>query len=95
MNASLYLAEREEPVALLDEVQIIEFNDNHKSAPLRVYYKSQKLNASRVMTELRRDEPMTLRLEDGRSGRVILQHSSMDATGQAVGVLRVISGLEG
>lgn len=95
MNASLYVADRDDPVAVLDHVQIVEYNDNHTSAPLRIYYKTQKLNAGRVMTELRRDEPMTLRLGDGRSGRVILQHASMDTTGVAVGVLRVVGALEG
>jgi hypothetical protein len=94
MNASLFLPDREEPVAVLDDVQVIEFNDNHTAAPVRIFYKSQKLNASKVMMELRRDEPMTVRLEDGRSGRVVLQHTSMDTAGNAVGVLRLVGALQ-
>lgn len=90
MKGMLYLAGREEPVAVLDDVKVIEFNDNHKLAPLRVYYKTLSLNASRVMLELQRDERMLLKLDDGRSANVLLQHESMDTEGYSVGVLRVL-----
>ncbi len=95
MKAMLYMPGREEPVAVFDNVQVMEYNDNHKHAPLRVYYKSTRLNAGKTMLELHRDEPFLLRLDDGRSGKVRLQHESMDTEGNAVGVLRVLNGLDG
>ena len=45
------------------------------------------------MVEMHRDSKMTLKLEDGRTCSVLLQHASMDSTGNAVGVLRVLDGL--
>ena len=95
MKGMLYLANQEKPVAVLDEVSVVTMNDNHKTDPVRVTYKSQKLNAGKTMIELHRDEKMTLKLEDGREADVLLQHSSLDMQGNAVGVLRVISAIKG
>jgi hypothetical protein len=94
MKAMLYMPNREEPVAVLDEVSVVEYNDNHRRDPLRIYYKSQKLNSSRVMAEMFRDEKMCLKLEDGRSADVLIQHNSLDVEGRFVGVLRVLGGLK-
>lgn len=95
MKGTLYLPSREEPVAVLDEVKLIEYDDNHKLAPLRAFYKTRKLNAGRTMLELQRDDRMVIKLDDGRSGSVVLQHESMDADGNSVGVLRVLGPLAG
>lgn len=89
MNAMLYLPNRDEPVAVLDDVKVIEFNDNHTASPTRVYYKTRKLNAGRLMLELHRDERLQLHLQDGRTATVLLQHNSLDMEGNYVGVLRV------
>ena len=93
MKAMLFLLNQEKPVAELDEVTVVEMNNNHKSSPVRITYKSQKLNAGKTMVELHRDEKMMLKLEDGREADVVLQHSSLDMDGNAVGVLRVVSSL--
>lgn len=93
MKAMLYMQGKNDPVAVLDEVNIIQMNDNHKTSPLRVTYTSKTLNASKTMLELHRDEKMTLKLEDGRNASVLLQHNSIDLKGNAVGVLRVLEGL--
>lgn len=90
MKAMLFLAGKDDPAAVLDEVKLIQLNDNHKVSPLRISFKSSKLNAGKMMTELHRHEKMQLRLEDGRSADVLLQHSSLDMQGNAVGVLRVL-----
>jgi hypothetical protein len=82
-------------VAVLEDVQLVQMNDNHQAAPLRVYYKTPRLNATQTMLELYRESKLTLKLDDGRAGQVILQHSSMDSQGSAVGVLRVIGELAG
>ena len=93
MKAMLFLNDKEKPVAVLDEVTLVVMNDNHKSSPERITYKSHKLNASDTMIELHRDEKMQIKLEDGRSGSVVLQHTSFDTEGNAVGVLRVLGEL--
>lgn len=93
MKAMLFMAGRGEPVAVFDEVNIVTMNDNHSHAPHRVLFKTQRLNAGKVMLELHRDEAMTLKLEDGREASVLVQHSSLDMRGNAVGVLRVLRGL--
>jgi hypothetical protein len=93
MKAMLFLDNKEAPVAVLDEVTVVGMNDNHKSSPVRIAYKSYKLNAGKTMIELHRDEKMVLKLEDGRNGSVLLQHSSLDMEGNAVGVLRVLGDL--
>lgn len=93
MKAMLFLKSTEKPVAVLDEVNVVEMNDNHKSAPLRITYKSHKLNASGIMIELHRNDKMQVKLEDGRTGSVLLQHSSLDMEGNAVGVLQVLGAL--
>ena len=90
MKAMLYLKDNENPVAVLDEVQVVQLDDNHKVSPARITYKSKKMNASKTMIELHRDEKMTVTLDDGRHGSVILQHASLDMEGNAVGVLRVV-----
>ena len=90
MKAMLYLVGKDEPAAVLDEVTLVQFNDNHKISPVRVSFKSSKLNAGKTMTEMHRHEKMQLRLEDGRTAEVLLQHSSLDMQGNAIGVLRVL-----
>lgn len=94
MQAKLFMTGKDAPVAVLDEVQLMEYNDNHTQAPLRIYYKSKSLNAGKTMLEMHRDEQMVLRMEDGRSANVLLQHNSMDSTGYAVGVLRVLGAIK-
>jgi hypothetical protein len=89
MNAMLYMPNRDEPVAVLDDVKVIAFNDNHKASPVRVYYRTRQLNAGRTMLELHRDEKLRLHLQDGREAIVLLQHNSLDMEGNYVGVLRV------
>ena len=93
MKAMLYLDNDENPVAILDEVSIVTYNDNHTAAPVRITYKSRKFNAAKSMTELHRDERMALKLDDGRQAAVVLQHASLDMEGNAVGVLRVLGDL--
>ena len=93
MKAMLYMPGVQEPVAVLDEVNVVEMNDNHKEFPLRILYKSQKLNAGKKMLELHRDNRMLLKLDDGREATVLVQHASLDMRGNSVGVLRVLNGL--
>jgi hypothetical protein len=93
MKAMLYMQGQAAPVAVLDQVDIIQMNDNHKGAPLRITYKTQRLNAGKTMLELHRDEKMTLKLDDGREASVLLQHTSLDMQGNSIGILRVLSGL--
>lgn len=90
MKAMLYLAGKEDPAAVLDEVHIVTYNDNHKASSLRVSFKTRKFNAGRTMTELHRHEKMQIRLEDGRAADVLLQHASLDMEGNTIGVLRVL-----
>jgi hypothetical protein len=93
MKAMLYMPNKPDPVAVFEEVSIVKMNDNHSADPYRITYKSPRLNAGRTMIELHRDAKMTLKLEDGRVCQVLLQHSSLDSKGNAVGVLRVLDGL--
>lgn len=93
MKAMLYMPGNNNPVATFDEVNLVEMNDNHQAAPRRFTYKTQSLNAGKTMIELHRDEKMTLKLDDGRVCSVLLQHSSLDMEGKAVGVLRVLGNL--
>ena len=93
MKATLFLSNKETPVAELDEVTVVAMDDNHKSSPVRITYKSHRLNSSKTMLELHRDEKLVVKLEDGRSGSVLLQHNSLDMQGNAVGVLRVLGDL--
>jgi hypothetical protein len=91
MKAMLYLPNKADPVAVFEEVEIVHFNqNNHASSPYRITYKSPRLNAGKTMVEMERDSKMTLKLEDGRTCNVLLQHSSLDSKGNAVGVLRVL-----
>jgi hypothetical protein len=89
MNAMLYMPGRSEPVAVFDEAKLIEYNDNHKASPARVYYKTRKLNGKRTFIELFRDERLLLHLADGRWATVVFQHNSLDMEGNYVGVLRI------
>lgn len=93
MKAMLYMPDKAEPVAVFDQVQIVKMNDNHRNAPYRITYSTARLNAGKTMVELHRDVKMVLKLDDGRTCRVLLQHSSMDSKGNAVGVFRVLDGL--
>ncbi len=93
MKAMLYMPNKTEPVAVFDEVNIVKFNDNHKAAPIRISYSTTSLNAGKTMVELHRDVTMVLKLDDGRTCHVLLQHTSMDSKGRSVGVLRVLDGL--
>lgn len=93
MKATLYMQSQRDPVAVLDDVKIVQMNDNHQKSPHRITFSSSKLNASRTMIELHRDEKFRVRLEDGREADVLLQHTSMDSKGNAVGVLRVLGNL--
>jgi hypothetical protein len=93
MKAMLYMPNRSEPVAVFDQVQIVKMNDNHRDAPYRITYHTARLNAGKTMVELHRDVKMVLKLDDGRTCHVLLQHSSMDSKGNAVGVFRVLDGL--
>ncbi len=95
MKGMLYFPSQDEPVAVLDDVKLIHYDDNHKAAPARAFYKSSRLNAGRTMLELQRDDRMVLKLDDGSGANVVLQHSSMDADGNSVGVLRVLGPLAG
>ena len=93
MKAMLYMAAKPDPVAVFNNVKIVKMNDNHAAAPYRIFYEADRLNAGRTMVELHRDEKMTLKLDDGRTLDVIFQDQSIDSKGNAVGVLRVLSGL--
>ena len=95
MKAQLYLPHKQDPVAIFEEVKIVNFKDNHSTSPYRITYKSPRLNAGKIMVEMERDSKMLLKLEDGRVCNVLLQHSSIDSKGNAVGVLRVLDGLTG
>lgn len=94
MKAMLYMQDKKDPVAVLDDVTIVKMNDNHTKSPYRVSFSAAKLNAGRTMLELHRDEKLLLRLDDGREANVLLQHSSLDSKGNAVGVLRVLGTMD-
>ena len=94
MKATLYMQGQRDPVAAFDEVNVVKMNDNHNAFPYRVLYKAVQLNAGKTMLELHRDTRMTLQLDDGRDCGVLLQHSSIDMEGNAVGVLRVLDNFE-
>lgn len=94
MKAMLYLPNKPDPVAILEEVDLVHFNQaNHPEGSYRITFKSPRLNAGKTMVEMERDRKLTLKLEDGRTCSVLLQHSSLDSKGNAVGVLRVLEGL--
>jgi hypothetical protein len=92
MKAMLFLPNKPDPVAVLEEVDVVHFDQSNHHAPYRITFKSPRLNAGKTMVEMERDSKMTLRLEDGRQCSVLLQHSSLDSKGNAVGVLRVLDG---
>lgn len=93
MKAMLYMQDKKEPVAVLDEVNVVKMNDNHTQNPYRISFSSAKLNAGRTMIELHRDQKMQIRLDDGREASVLLQHSSLDSKGNAVGVFNVLGSI--
>ncbi len=93
MKAMLYMKDKKDPVAVLDDVKIVQMNDNHQKSPYRIAFSTTQLNASRTMIELHRDVKFLVRLDDGREADVLLQHTSMDSKGNAVGVLRVLGAL--
>jgi hypothetical protein len=94
MKAMLYLPNKPDPVAIFEEVEIVHMDQSNHYEPYRVTFKTPRLNAGKTMVEMERDSKMTLRLEDGRSCDVLLQHSSLDSKGNAVGVLRVLGAIE-
>lgn len=95
MKAMLYLDKMDEPVSVLDDIQVIQYTSpNHKDVTnTRIFYRTKSLNAGKTMVELHRDRKLTVRLEDGRTGHALLAHSSMDSEGHAVGVLRMLDPL--
>ncbi|MEZ4677718.1 MAG: hypothetical protein R2932_26230 [Caldilineaceae bacterium] len=93
MKAMLYMTGKNDPVAVLDEVNVVAMNDNHRASPYRITFTSNQLSAGKVMVELHRDKKMRVRFDDGREANVLLQHSSLDSKGQAVGILRVLGEL--
>ena len=95
MKAMLYLDQMGEPVAVLDDVKVVEFgSDNHpEDERVGIYYQTANLNATKTMVELHRDRKMTVKLEDGRSASALITHASLDAKGRFVGVLRVLGPL--
>ena len=90
MKAMLYMQDKKDPVAVLNEVNVVKMNDNHSQSPYRIAFSAARLNAGRTMIELHRDQKMRIRLDDGREANVLLQHSSLDSKGNAVGVLNVL-----
>jgi hypothetical protein len=94
MKASMFLPGQDDPVAVFDEVSVVQMNDNHSQSPYRINYKSHQLNSSKTMLERHRDSKMRLKMEDGSEADVLLQHSSLDMSGNAVGVLRVLGDIE-
>ena len=95
MKAMMYMQGNDDAVAIFDEVTVVEMDDNHRLSPFRINYKTSKLNASKTMVELHRDNKMRIKLDDGREADVLLQHSSLDMDGNAVGVLRVLGDFDG
>lgn len=95
MKAMLYTDKMDQAVSVLDDVRIVEYNStNHsENSQTRLFFKTRALNASKTMVELHRDQKMTIKLEDGRTGSTLLAHSSMDSEGNAVGVLRLLGAL--
>ena len=95
MKAMLYADKIDQAVSVLDDVRIVAYGStNHpENSQVRLFFKTKALNATKTMVELHRDQKMTVKLEDGRTGSVLLAHSSMDNEGNAVGVLRMLGAL--
>ena len=95
MKAMLYVSQVEQAVSVLDDVRIVEYSStNHADdSQGRLFFKTKALNATKMMVEMHRDQKMTVKLEDGRTGSVLLAHSSIDSEGNAVGVLRMLGAL--
>jgi hypothetical protein len=92
MKAMLYLNQTDQPVSVLDDVQVVEYKTNNHpdQSHYRVFYKTKNLNATKMMAELHRDRRFLVKFDDGRSANALLQHSSLDMEGNAVGVLRIL-----
>jgi len=78
-----------EAVAQLDETRTTVFK-TYDVDPIRVSYRTKKLNTGKALIEMQRTRTLVLKLEDGRDADVVCQHSSMDMEGNLVGVLRVV-----
>ncbi|MBX3053756.1 MAG: hypothetical protein KF753_19915 [Caldilineaceae bacterium] len=85
----------DQAVSVLDDVRIVKYGTTNHSddSQMRIFFKTKALNATKTMVELHRDQKMTVKLEDGRTGSVLLAHSSLDSEGNAVGVLRMLGDL--
>ncbi len=81
------------PLAQLDEVKVTVFK-TYEIDPIRVSYTSKALGIGKTFPELQRTKAMVLELDNGSQASVIFQHSSLDAQGQQVGVLRVLGDFE-
>jgi hypothetical protein len=95
MKAMLFLDRMDQPISVLDDVEIVEYKTNNHAdhSNYRIFYKTQQINATKTMTELHRDRRFLIKLEDGRTANALLQHASLDMQGNAVGVLRVLGAL--
>jgi hypothetical protein len=95
MKAMLYMDKIDEPVSILDNVKVVvtEQANHSEHSRYRIFYRTKRLNATKTMIELHRDRKMTVKLEDGRTGSVLLTHSTLDPNGEFVGVLRVLGAL--
>lgn len=95
MKAMLYMDPKSQPVSILDEVKVVEYqSQNHANhSNYRIFYKTPALNATKTMVDLHRERRLLVKLEDGRSANALLQHTSIDKDGNAVGVLRVLGDL--
>jgi hypothetical protein len=92
MKAMLFLERMEQPISILDDVEIVEYKSNNHAdhSNYRIFYTTKTINATKTMTELHRDRRFVVKLEDGRTANALLQHASLDMQGNAVGVLRVL-----
>lgn len=97
MKAMLYMDNNEQPVSVLDEVEVVEMGSTNHGAQshYRIFYKTHSLNTGKTLVDMHREQRLTVKLDDGRTGNALLQHVSMDAEGNAVGVLRVLGELNG
>ena len=51
MKATLYMQDQKDPVAILDEIQIVKMNDNHQKTPYRTPISDETSLAQRRNTE--------------------------------------------
>ena len=87
LKGTLYLDDAE--IATLDETRVSVFK-TYDEDPIRVSYRTRRLNTGKTFTELERHRVLRLVLDDGRKANVIYQHACLDAEGQLAGVLRVL-----